>query len=107
MSLETRIEMFGNPSSEYFMPGYELHDLLTDEADWNAEYWDFRLSELEEFAQKIRKLYVVSNGGFTFQATWAGGKPSKIESLSLEAFLRALRGNKIGTKTKYVVVGGT
>lgn len=107
MSLETKIEMLGNPSSEYFLPEYELHDLLTDEADWNAEFWDFRVPGLEDFAQKISRLYAVSNGAFTFQALWSGDKPTKVENLSLDEFLCALRDNKIGTRTKYVVVGRT
>ena len=107
MSLETKIEMLGNPSSEYFIPEYELHDLLTDEADWNAEFWNFRVSGLENFAQIIIRLYAVSNGAFTFQALWSGDTATKVENLSLDEFLWALRDNKIGTRTKYVVAGRT
>ena len=107
MSLETRIEMLGNPSSEFYISDYELHDLLTDEADRNAKFWDFHHSGLEKFAQKIIKLYAVSNGGFTLQAIWSGDKISNVENLSLEEFLEIVRSNRIGTKTKYVVVGGT
>lgn len=107
MSLETRIEMFGNPSSEFLIDDSELHDLLTDGADWNAEFWDFQRSGLETLAEKITKLYAVSNGGFTFQAVWPGNQVSKVESLSLSEFLEIIRANRIGTKTKYVVVGGT
>ena len=107
MSLETKIEMIGNPSSEFFWSDYELHDLLTDDADWNAEYWDFQRPGLEQFTEKLSKLYAVSNGGFTFQAIWSGDKPSSIEYLSIGEFLETVRSNKIGTKTKYVVAGGT
>ncbi|PCJ23703.1 MAG: hypothetical protein COA96_11150 [SAR86 cluster bacterium] len=107
MSLETKIEMIGNPSSEFFISDYELHDLLTDDADWNAECWDFQRPGLEQFTKKLSKLYVVSNGAFTFQAIWSGDEPTKIVNLSISEFLKIVRSNQIGTKTKYVVVGGT
>ena len=107
MSLETKIEMIGNPSSEFFISDYELHDLLTDDADRNAEYWDFQQHGLEQFTKKLSKLYAVSNGAFTFQAIWSGDEPSKILNLSISEFLETVRSNKIGTKTKYVVAGGT
>lgn len=99
--------MVGNPSSEFSISSYELHDMLTDDADWNAEYWDFRRPDLEKFAEKIAKLYAVSNGGFTFQAIWSGDKHSKTEYLSLNEFLETIKTNRIGTRTKYVVVGST
>lgn len=105
MSLETKIEMFGNPSSEFFISDHELQDLLNKDFDRHAEFWDFRGPGLERFARKIAKLFVVSNGGFTFQATWSGSKASKVESLSIKEFLEIVRNNRIGTQTKYVVVG--
>ena len=107
MSLETKIEMIGNPSSEFFISDNELNDLLKDDVDWNAEYWDFQRLGLEQFTEKLSKLYAVSNGGFTFQAIWSGDKPSRIEYLSISEFFETVRSNKIGTKTKYVVAGGT
>lgn len=107
MSVETKIEMIGNPSSEFFISDYELQNLLSDDTDRNAEYWDFQQPGLEQFTEKLSKLYVVSNGGFTFQAIWSGEKPSRIENLSISEFLNTVRSSKIGTKTKYVVVGHT
>ena len=107
MSLETKIEMLGNPSSEFSFSEYELHDLLGDDADPNAEYWDFQSPGLETFARKLAKLYVVSNGAFTFQATWSGVEPSIFINLSIDEFIETVKHNRIGTKTKYLVAGGT
>lgn len=107
MSLETKIEMIGNPSSEFFISDSELHDLLIDDPDSNAEYWNFQPLGLERFTKKLSKLYVVSNGAFTFQAIWSGDEPSRVVNLSISEFLKTVRSNKIGTKTKYVVAGGT
>lgn len=105
MSLETKIELLGNPSSEFFISEYELHDLLNDDADRTAEFWDLQSTGLEIFSKKLSKLYMVSNGGFTFQAIWTGDTPTKVVSLPIDKFIETVKCNRIGTKTKYLVVG--
>ncbi len=106
MSLEIKIEMLGNPSAEFSISEHELHDLLSDDADGNAEYWHFQSPGLEKFIKTLARLYVVSNGGFTFQAIWSGNTTSKVENVSFDEFIEIVKCNRIGTKTKYVVVGG-
>jgi len=106
MSLETKIEMFGNPSSEFSISDAQLYNLLSVDADQNADYWEFQVAGVEFLLNKIPKLYVVSNGGFTFQVLCSDDSVSKVENLSIDEFIDTVRRNRIGRKTKYVVVGG-
>ncbi len=105
MNLEPKIEMFGNPSSEFSISEKEFRDVLSTDADRNEEYWHFQESGLEVFVEKLTRLFVVSNGGFTFQVNWPSDKPLKIENLSFSEFIETVKSNRMGKKTKYVVVG--
>ncbi len=105
MSIDAKIEMFGNPSSEFFFAENELQDLLNDRHEQPADYWDFHQAGLALLTRKLSKLFAVSNGGFTFQATWSGADPLKIESLTCSEFIAIVSSNKVGTRTKYIVVG--
>lgn len=105
MSIETKIGMFGNPSSEFFISANEINNMLETTASQEADHWPLRSSSLLSFSQKIEKLFVVSNGGFTFQATWQGEPTTEVRSLSIAEFLEVIRSNSLGKKTKYVVVG--
>lgn len=105
MSIETKIGMFGNPSSEFFISASEVNNMLEPSASQESIHWPLRPSTLPSFSQKIEKLFVVSNGGFTFQATWQGEPTTDIRSLSIAEFLDVIKSNTLGKKTKYVVVG--
>jgi len=105
MSIETKIEMFGNPSSEFYFAENELRDLLRDKDKQPVDEWDFHKAGLEEIARKLSRLFAVSNGGFTFQATWAGATPTKTESLAYSDFIETVKNNKMDSRTKYIVVG--
>ena len=105
MSIETKIEMFGNPSSEFFFAENELRDLLNDKSKPPAEFWDFHKAGLVALVHKLSRLFAVSNGGFTFQATWAGVDPTKTESLTYNEFIDTVKSNKLESRTKYIVVG--
>lgn len=97
--------MFGNPSSEFFISEDELQQYLIGNPAKDSDYWHLQAKGLKLFAKKIEKLFVVSNGGFTFQATWAGEPTTGVESMSIVEFLALVKNNRIGKKTKYVVVG--
>ena len=105
MSVQTIIGMFGNPSSEFFISEDELQKLLDGSPKKKSAHWLLKPKVLRLFAKKIEKLVVVSNGGFTFQATWEGGPTDCVKSMSIAEFLVLLKNNRIGKKTKYVVVG--
>lgn len=97
--------MFGNPSSEFFMSDNELQQYLDSSQAEESDYWLLQSKGLKLFTKKIEKLFVVSNGGFTFQATWAGESTTSVKSMSIAEFLVLVKKNRIGKKTKYVVVG--
>lgn len=105
MSIDAKIEMFGNPSSEFFFADNELQDLLTDKQVQPAGFWDFHPPGRTLLISKLSRLFAVSNGGFTFQATCSGADPLKIESLTCSEFIAIVNSNKVGTRTKYIVVG--
>ncbi len=105
MSVQTIIGMFGNPSSEFFISEDELQKLLNGSPNKESDHWLLKPEGLKLFAKKIEKLFVVSNGGFTFQATWEGEPTDSVKSMSIAEFLVLLKNNRIGKKTKYVVVG--
>jgi hypothetical protein len=105
MSVQTKVGMFGNPSSEFFISDDELQQYLDSSQAEESDYWLLQSKGLKLFAKKIEKLFVVSNGGFTFQATWAGEPTTSVKSMSIAEFLVLVKNNHIGKKTKYVVVG--
>jgi hypothetical protein len=77
------------------------HDLLTDDADWNAMTWDMDPAGLERLAVTLEWLYDELPGEFTFEALW-GEEP--IEKLvSRTELLRIVRAGQIGTRTRYRV----
>ncbi|MFK7863095.1 MAG: hypothetical protein AB8B95_02600 [Pseudohongiellaceae bacterium] len=105
MEIEITVAMFGNPSSEFFIADQELESMLKDTLNGEPSYWPFRLDSLDNFCEKIERLFVVSNGGFTFQATWQGNPTTETVSLSIADFLQTIRRNQLKPTTKYVVIG--
>jgi len=105
MSLITNLTFIDDPSGKSYLKGtdIDLHDRLTDDADWDAEYWDFDAGCLQDYSKKLERLFSLSANGIEFQALWVGEKPTKVLELSLGDFLEIVRNNKIGTKTKYIV----
>jgi hypothetical protein len=78
-----------------------VHDLLTDNADWDAMTWDMDPAGLERLAVTLQWLYDELPGEFTFEALW-GEEP--IEKLvSRPELLRIVQAGQIGTRTRYRV----
>jgi len=105
MSLITVVKFIDDPSGKLFLKGtdIDLHDHLTDDADWGAEFWDFYEEYMRDYSKKLEYLFSQSANGIEFQALWVGDIPTKIINLSLSEFLEVVRNNKIDTKTKYIV----
>ena len=105
MSLATKLVFIDDPNGQSLVKNADigLHDHLTDDADWNAEFWDFDAEYLQAYSKKLERMFSLSANGIEFQALWVGDKPTTTRNLSLEEFLEAVRNNKIGTKTKYIV----
>ena len=80
-----------------------LHDCLTDNADWNDEYWDFYPECAGKIAKTINSAYELSTKGIRFQAIWAGDKPELTIESTIEELVTALTTNKVRTRAIYVV----
>ena len=80
-----------------------LHDCLTDDADWNAEYWDFATECMDRFVETIKHSYASSSKGIVFQALWVGEEPTNNIEATLEQIVNILLSNKVGTKSRYVI----
>jgi hypothetical protein len=105
MSLVTTLVFIDDPNGQSSLKNadIDLHDQLTDDADWNADFWDFDAEHLQTYSKQLERMFALSAKGIEFQALWVGDKPTKTLNLSLEEFLEIVRNNRIGTKTKYVV----
>jgi len=105
MSLFVEIEFINDQKGKSYLKDldYQLHDHLTEQADWNAEYWDFDPDYLKEYSQKMEKIISQSKEGIEFQALWVGERPNKFLELSSNEFLDIVRKNKIGTSTRYII----
>lgn len=79
----------------------QVHDFLTDEADWDAVTWAMAPEGLERLATTLEWLYSELPGEFAFEAT-RGEEP--IEKLvSRDELLRIVRAGRLGTRTRYRV----
>jgi len=106
MSLETVIEILGTRKlfgGRKRKTDYDLHDALTDDADWNAEYWDFHTDRLRLVKEKIKKEYFDSPEGIAFGALWAGEAPQKELEESIEGLLLRFDEGRIGTRELYII----
>lgn len=104
MSLITKVE-FINASDKCKMPSkssIDMHDFLTDNADWDDVYWDFYPKELLKYSKIIEGIINSSSKGIVFQALWAGEKPTETIELSVSDFLTLVKINKIKTTARYV-----
>ncbi len=99
MSLITKIKLIENKKDIEL----NLHDLLSDDADWNADYWLFEEHKLGDISDRIKMIYDDSLKGFIFTSLWAGDCIEKRLKVSIDTFLKLIRDNKIGTKTEYKI----
>lgn len=105
MSLITKIKFIDGTKGKSLLKNLDvqLHDHLTDNADWDAEHWDFEPEFLQEYAKKLETLISESESGIIFEALWASDDPHIFVELSPTDFLEIIRSNKIGTQTQYFV----
>ena len=105
MSLITNLEFIDDPKGDIYLEGIDiqLHDYLTEKADWDAEFWDFEIDYLQNFSEILEKLYQASRNGFVFQALWVGDEPVNVVEISIDEFIDIVRRNRIGTKSQYLI----
>ena len=85
--------------------GFALHgcDLLSDEADWDAETWEMKPEALPKLADSFAWLFDQIDQGLIVEALWDGGRHGETVATSAPAFLEVVRAGAIGTKTRYVI----
>ena len=77
--------------------------MLTDYADWNAEFWDLQPALLPHTANLLSLLSERVPNGFIFEALWAGDKPAETLTVSFDELRDLVLKNQIRTKANYVV----
>ena len=77
--------------------------MLTDDADWNAEFWDFQPSLLPQTANLLAHINERAPNGFIVEALWAGDKPEETLTVSIDELRDLVLKNQIKTKAKYLV----
>jgi len=80
-----------------------IHEILTDDADWNAETWDMEKSGLLNLSKIFERFMEEVKSDFRFWALWAGDRPDKEMSVSRAQMIEIIKSGKIGTKTCYLV----
>ena len=85
--------------------GFALHacDLLSDEADWDAETWAMRSELLPKLTDAFTWLLDEIDGVVTAEALWEGDRATSEKSTSRAAFLDIVRRGVWGSKTRYVI----
>ena len=101
MSIETKVEAIGIGR---VMKDVDLHDALTDSADWNAPYWDFHKENLQSFRSRLIEEFEAAPEGLIVSAIWAGDSVEEQINLSIDDFLSCLDAGRIGTRTKYLIL---
>jgi hypothetical protein len=81
----------------------KLHEALTDNADWNNEYWEFDNGRLLSLSKTIQEHFNLSDYGIAFQAIWADEIPKGNIPLTISELINIVSKNKISTHSKYVV----
>lgn len=105
MSLITKIEFINKFDSNQILntSNYDMHDLLTDNADWDDEYWDFYPDKLLQYSKTLEEIIISSSKGIVFQSLWVGEEPTNTIELSIPEFINIIVTNKIKTKARYIV----
>ena len=85
----------------FFVDG--VHEILTDQADWNAETWDMEKEGLASLASILERFMAEVKADFSFSAMWVGEKPKKELTVSGKELLEIIKSGQIGTRTRYFV----
>lgn len=78
-------------------------DLLSDDADWDAATWDLTQTGREQLGEALRAVFADVPGEITVQALWDGDRPTIEQTVTRDELVAAVRGNELGTKTRYRV----
>jgi hypothetical protein len=78
-------------------------DLLTDQADWNADVWDMLPEKLPALAETLQALAEKAPDGLRVEALWVGDQPEEEIRVTPKELAEMARSSKLGTKSSYIV----
>jgi len=77
--------------------------LLSDDAEWDAEAWSMDRELLPRLATTLRLLCERLPQGFAFRATWTGSEVRVERRLSCDELVRLTLDSRLNEFTRYVV----
>lgn len=79
----------------------DIHDLLADTANWNAETWDLEAGELPRLVRTFEILFEQIPEQFGVEVMWAGDEATEERMVSREQMLEIVRQGRFGTTVRY------
>ena len=83
-----------------------IHDALTDDADWDAEYWDFDQEKLQDAKRMVTREYEQSAEGIRVAINWVSVPVEKDINETVESLINWFNCSKIGTRERYTLRKG-
>lgn len=84
-------------------PGSCACSMLSDDAAWGVNYWDFLPESLMALAVTIETIGRICRRAMNFEAIWIGDRHTETVALTLPDMLEIIRQNRIGEKTRYLI----
>ena len=77
--------------------------MLTDQADWNAPFWDLRKDVLPSFADALKSIGLALKSDFEFYAVWQGDQVISDKEVNLLELMETVQENQLGNRIRYRV----
>ena len=100
LTLCPRFSWFRRTYDGFELP--EVHNMLTEMADWDCKTWDMDKSMLPSLARVVEEL-AVQLDCFTFRVAWVGEKTLRRMPIDVDDLAALIRCSKIENRVEYVV----
>jgi hypothetical protein len=77
--------------------------LLSEDADWNAEFWSMRPEIRQPLARALEVLTTEGPAQIAVQALWVGDSPREEVHLSAQELVALAAAGRLGTRRRYLV----
>jgi hypothetical protein len=75
--------------------------LLSDAADWDADFWATRPEILDQLARTLQIIVDEGPPRLTAEALWIGETPRQTSRVTAAELIELARSSRLGTKTRY------
>lgn len=82
---------------------WDVHELLAESADWNAEIWDMDATKLPRLVRTLEVLFNQIPEEFAVEVMWVGDEATEERAVSRDQLLDIARQGKFGTHVRYCV----